>query len=101
LEHAKPSKSLYSAVPTDEKILIERILNKAKVWDKMKGMGWKPTQDVSAAEDERRFEVLKGIRGAGNDNPKLRQELKDLLLKFHKQGRITKQRLGEILYDLA
>jgi len=101
LEEGKPSKSLYSAVPADEKIFIERVLNKAGVWSKMTGMGWKPTKDVSADEDERRFEVLKGIRGAGNDNPKLRQELKDLLLKFHKQGRISKQKLGEILYDLA
>jgi len=101
LEEGKPSKSLYSAVPIDEKILIERLLHKAGVWNKMTGMGWKPTKDVSADEDERRFEVLKGIRGAGNDNPKLREELKSLLLKFHKQGRISKQKLGEILYDLA
>jgi hypothetical protein len=101
LEHGKPSKSLYSPVPIEEKLLIERVLNKAKVWDKMKGMGWKPTKDVSEDEDERRFEILKGIRGAGNDNPKLREELKGLLLKFHKQGRISKTKLGEILYDLA
>lgn len=101
LEEGKPSKSLYSAVPSDEKLLIERVLHKAGIWNKMTGMGWKPTKDVSADEDERRFEVLKGIRGAGNDNPKLREELKSLLLKFHKQGRISKQKLGEILYDLA
>jgi hypothetical protein len=101
LEEGKPSKSLYTSVPADEKIFIERVLHKAGIWNKMTGMGWKPTKDVSADEDERRFEVLKGIRGAGNDNPKLREELKSLLVKFHKQGRISKQKLGEILYDLA
>jgi hypothetical protein len=101
LEEGKPSKSLYTAVPADEKILIERVLHKAGVWNKMTGMGWKPTKDVSADEDERRFEVLKGIRGAGNDSPQLRTELKNLLIKFHKQGRISKQKLGEILYDLV
>jgi len=101
LDEGKPSKSLYTAIPADEKLFIERVLHKAGIWNKMTGMGWKPTKDVSADEDERRFEVLKGIRGAGNDNPKLREELKGLLLKFHKQGRISKQKLGEILYDLA
>jgi len=101
LEEGKPSKSLYTAVPADEKIFIERVLHKAGIWNKMTGMGWKPTKDVSADEDERRFEILKGIRGAGNDNPKLREELKGLLVKFHKQGRISKQKLGEILFDLA
>ena len=101
LDEGKPSKSLYTAIPSDEKLFIERVLHKAGIWNKMTGMGWKPTKDVSADEDERRFEILKGIRGAGNDNPKLREELKGLLLKFHKQGRISKQKLGEILYDLA
>jgi len=101
LEEGKPSKSLYTTVPADEKIFIERVLHKAGIFSKMMGMGWKPTKDVSADEDERRFEILKGIRGAGNDNPKLREEMKALLLKFHKQGRISKQKLGEILFDLA
>ena len=77
------------------------MLHKAGIWNKMTGMGWKPTKDVSADEDERRFEILKGIRGAGNDSPQLRTELKNLLIKFHKQGRISKQKLGEILYDLV
>ena len=101
LEEGKPSKSLYSAIPSDEKLFIERVLHKAGIWSKMTGMGWKPTKDSSSDEDERRFEILKGIRGAGNDNPKLREELKGLLVKFHKQGRISKQKLGEILFDLA
>jgi hypothetical protein len=101
LEEGKPSKSLYTTVPADEKIFIERVLHKAGIFSKMMGMGWKPTKDVSSDEDERRFEILKGIRGAGNDNPKLREEMKGLLLKFHKQGRISKQKLGEILFDLA
>jgi hypothetical protein len=101
LDEGKPSKSLYSAIPSDEKLFIERVLHKAGIWNKMTGMGWKPTKDVSADEDERRFEILKGIRGAGNDSPQLRTELKNLLIKFHKQGRISKQKLGEILYDLV
>lgn len=48
-----------------------------------------------------RFNVLRGEVEAGNDNPQIVKELKQLLLKFMAQGRIKRRDAIQMLYQLA
>jgi hypothetical protein len=50
--------------------------------------------------DLRRFEILRGERIAGNDSSEILKELKDLLKKFVKDGRLPRQQVNEILMEL-
>jgi hypothetical protein len=52
-------------------------------------------------EEEHRFEILKGMVIAGNDNKEMIKEFKTLLVKFSNEGRIKKTEAREILLDLA
>ena len=51
-------------------------------------------------KENERFEMLKGIYLAGNDNPEILKEFKHLLMKFISDGRIDKYKGLEVLYEL-
>jgi hypothetical protein len=50
--------------------------------------------------DLRRFEILRGERVAGNDSSEILKELKDLLKKFVKEGRLPRAEVNAILMEL-
>ena len=50
--------------------------------------------------DLRRFEILRGERVAGNDSSEILKELKELLKKFVKEGRLPRAEVNAILMEL-
>lgn len=50
--------------------------------------------------DLRRFEILRGEVVAGNNSSIIAKELKDLLKKFVKEGRLPRQQINEILMEM-
>lgn len=51
-------------------------------------------------EDLERFEMLRGIIAAGNDNPALIKEMKQLVAKFMHQGRLSKAEAANALIEI-
>jgi hypothetical protein len=48
-------------------------------------------------DDHNRFSILQGEIIAGNNNPKLIQEFKNLLLKFSQTGKLTKKQVSSAI----
>ena len=82
----------------DDKGYLHRIIKTAQLHDKISV----PRPDYGKEKDElKRFEILKGEIGAGNDNKDLVKEFKVMLMKFVNQGRVPRRHAHEILTDLA
>jgi hypothetical protein len=74
------------------------LANDAKIMDRLRLPTPKRTKDD---EEENRFEILRGMIIAGNDNKEMVKEFKTMLVKFSNDGRIKKTEAREILLDLA
>ena len=82
----------------DDKGYLHRIIKTAHLHDKISV----PRPDYGKEKDElKRFDILKGEIGAGNDNKDLVKEFKVMLMKFVNQGRVPRRHAHEILTDLA
>jgi len=73
----------------------------------MKGSGLNSTYDIKIEkpkeeqEEEERFELVKGIYIAGNDNPKIKEELKHFIIKFMNDGRLPKKQALDLLITMS
>ena len=82
----------------DDKGYLNRIVKTAHLSDRIsvpKPSGSKEKEDL------KRFQILKGEIGAGNDNKDLVKEFKVMLMRFVNQGRVPRRQAHEILTDLA
>lgn len=82
----------------DDKGYLNRIIKTAHLSDRIsvpKPSGSKEKEDL------KRFQILKGEIGAGNDNKDLVKEFKVMLMRFVNQGRVPRRQAHEILTDLA
>lgn len=87
-----PSIRAFEALSPADKDLLYTLVHHAKI-----------ELDVPTPETDRdleRFEIVKGEICAGNDNPQLVKELKSLLIRFGKNGRIPKRQVNELLETL-
>lgn len=77
----------------EDKALLHKVLTLSKV-----------ESPLVIEEDEQemeRFQLLRGIVNAGNDNPEIVKELKGLLMKFMQDGRLKKTEINKVMYELA
>lgn len=73
----------------------------------MKGSGLNSSYDIKIEktkeeeQEEERFELVKGIYIAGNDNPQIKEELKHFIIKFMNDGRLPKKQALDLLITMS
>lgn len=81
-----------------EKIVLDKLITKSGLNLQLKYKSSKLDDDIDAIIEE--FEILKGEIIAGNDNPKIKADIKDILNKLVRLKKITKDVADDILQDL-
>lgn len=98
LTNKKSLPALYKHVTEDEKKMFEKLAIFAGVFDKLN------LPRINSLEDEKkemdRFKLLHGEFVAGNDNVAVARELRNLILKFLAENRISKAKAYEYLLEL-
>lgn len=98
LTNQKSLPALYKHVPEEEKKMFEKLAIFAGVFDKLN------LPRINSLEDEKkemdRFKLLHGEFVAGNDNVGIARELRNLILKFLAENRISKAKAYEYLLEL-
>ena len=98
LDGKRPSERVYLQIEPKERKAFEEIAIGAGVWN---SLGLKRTTTNEDEEDRKRFEVLKGIYGAGNNSPQVLQELRRLVTKFINEGKMKRQQGLNLLMELS
>lgn len=98
LETGKVNSRIYSQIEPKERKLFEEISIGAGVWS---GFGLQRTTTSEEEEETKRFELLRGEYIAGNNNPKVIQELRKLVIKFMSDGRLRKSVGLNLLMELS
>ena len=98
LEGGKINQRIYLQIEPKERKLFEEIAIGAGVWN---SFGLKRTTTSTDEEERKRFDVLKGIYLAGNNSPKVLQELRHLVVKFINEGKIRKSDGMNLLMELS
>ena len=93
-----PDEYDFNEMELEDQHFLYGLANDAKIMDRLKLPTPKRTKDD---EEENRFEILRGMVIAGNDNKEMIKEFKTMLVKFSNDGRIKKTDAREILLDLA
>jgi len=98
LTNKKSLPALYKHISEDEKKMFEKLAIFAGVFDKLN------LPRINSLEDEKkemdRFKLLHGEFVAGNDNVGIARELRNLILKFLAENRISKAKAYEYLLEL-
>jgi len=98
LETGKMSEKQYKSLSKPEQQHFVKIAKGANLINKL---GIKSTNDDDEHTEVKRFELLKGEYDAGNNNDKLIKELRVLLLKFMRGGKINKKQGMDFLMELS
>ena len=98
LTNKKSLPALYKHVPEDEKKMFEKLAIFAGVFDKLNLPRMNSLEDEKKEMD--RFKLLHGEFIAGNDNVGIARELRNLILKFLAENRISKAKAYEYLLEL-
>jgi hypothetical protein len=61
----------------------------------------KDYKDENDIKEEDRFNLVKGQYVAGNDNPRVKEELRKFIIKFMMEGKINKKEGQDILFQLS
>jgi hypothetical protein len=98
LDTGKPNTRVYNQISDEERKHFQKLATLAGIF---KGMGL----PVTVIDDEeklvKRFEILRGQIQAGNNNPKLLDETRKLVVKLMNIDRIKKKEGLEILMELS
>jgi hypothetical protein len=81
-----------------EKSILDKLLMKSGLHLQLKYKTDKLDEDIDAIIEE--FEILKGEIIAGNDNPKIKEDIKEILVKLVRLKKISKDVAEDILQDL-
>lgn len=98
LTNKKSLPALYKHVSEDEKKMFEKLAIFAGVFDKLNLPRMNSLEDEKKEMD--RFKLLHGEFIAGNDNVGIVRELRNLILKFLAENRISKAKAYEYLLEL-
>lgn len=98
MDTGKVNNRIYEQVPIEERKLFERIATGAGIIHNLKIKKTITNQD---AEDNKRFELLKGEYLAGNNSNVVLKELRRFVIKFMNEGKITKNSGMTLLMELA
>jgi hypothetical protein len=98
LESGKVNQRVYLQIEPKERKIFEEIAIGAGIWN---SLGLKRTTTSTDEEERKRFELLKGEYIAGNNSPKVLQELRQLVIKFINDGRLRKTEGMNLLIELS
>ena len=98
LETGRMSDKQYKTLTKPEQQHFVKIAKGANLINKL---GIKSNDDDIEDSEVRRFELLKGEFDAGNNNEKLIKELRALLIKFMRVGKINKKQGMDFLMELS
>lgn len=98
LETAHLDKKRLDKLPANEKRLFAKLINGSGLYGKYKVRLMKSKEEE---EEEQRFNLVKGIYIAGNDNPQVVKELKQFIIKFMADGRIPRKEGQDLLLQLS
>lgn len=98
LENGKPNVRTYMQVPEEERKFFEEVSIGAGIWC---SLNLKRTTTSIDEEENKRFELLKGEYLAGNNNPKVLKELRQLVVKMTNDGRIRRNQGLDLLMELS
>jgi hypothetical protein len=98
LDGKRPSERVYLQIEPKERKVFEEMAIGAGIWN---SLGLKRTTTSTDEEDRKRFELLKGEYLAGNNSPKVLQELRRIVVKFINEGKIRKVEGMNLLMELS
>jgi hypothetical protein len=98
LDTQKVNEKMLNKLPSEEKRLFAKLINQSGLFGKYKVRIQKSDQEKA---EEDRFNLVKGIFVAGNDNPKVKEELRRFIVKFVMEGRIPKAEGNDLLFQLS
>lgn len=98
LDTGKVNQVLYKQLEQKEKKLFEDVSTQAGIFT---GFGLPRTILNEEAEELKRFELLRGEIMSGNNNPKVYNELRKLVIKFMNDGRIKRRDATNLLIELS
>jgi hypothetical protein len=99
---------LYAALSKEDKHLFDTLAHRAQV-DEHLGLRleknlWSPrgdAGDIPREDDLKQFEIVRGEIIAGNDAPELLEQLKKFVLKFLRDGTLSKTEAADLLGELS
>lgn len=98
LNSGKMNERHFNNLTKSEQNHFVKIAKGAKLINKL---GIKTNDDLTSEAEVNRFELLKGEYDAGNNNGNLVKELRGLVIKFMKGGRINKKQGMDFLLELS
>jgi hypothetical protein len=98
LDSGKPNTRVYNQISDEERKYFQKVATAAGIF---KGMGLPNTVIDDEEKDVKRFEILRGQITAGNNNPKLLDETRKLVVKLMNADRIKKKQGLDILLELS
>jgi hypothetical protein len=107
-QSARIDQRLYAALSKEDKHLFDTLAHRAQV-DEQLGLRldknlWEP-KGVSGGyppeDDLKQFEIVRGEIIAGNDAPELLEQLKKFVLKFLRDGTLSKTEAADLLGELS
>ena len=98
LDNGKPNMRVYNQIGDEEKKHFQKVSTVAGVF---KGLGLPKTIIDDEEADVRRFELLRGEITAGNNNVKVLNEARKLVVKLMNADRIKKKQGLDILMELS
>ena len=98
LNSGKMNERHFNNLTKSEQNHFVKIAKGAKLINKL---GIKTNDDLTSEVEVNRFELLKGEYDAGNNNGNLVKELRGLVIKFMKGGRINKKQGMDFLLELS
>lgn len=98
LETQHLDKKRLEKLSADEKRVFTKMINGSGLYGKYKIRLMKSPEE---AEEEKRFNLVRGIYISGNDNPEILKELKQFIIKFMGDGRISRKEGTDLLLQLS
>ena len=98
LDTGKPNTRVYNQISDEERKHFQKLATAAGIF---KGMGLPITTTDDEEKDIKRFEILRGQITAGNNNPKLLDETRKLVVRLMNADRLKKKAGLEILLELS
>jgi len=98
LETGKMNDRMYKQIPNEEKKIFEKMVMGAGLMNQLK---LKKVYIDQELEDIKKFNILKGEYLAGNDNDKLKKELRRYVVQFMNDNRISKNEGTRLLMELS
>jgi hypothetical protein len=98
LDNGRPNNRVYNQVSDEERKHFQTVASAAGVF---RGLGIPKTIIDTEEKDIKRFEILRGQISSGNNNPKLLDETRKLVIKLMNADRLKKKEGLDILLELS